>query len=65
MDLDRLIWSPDRRATQSSLAMSIVERKITRLQVMHLGSRAWVNHLYNHEQLKSIKIHNSRPEGEV
>jgi hypothetical protein len=60
MELDEFHWRPGTETARSSDALKIIERKITNMQLCHLQCEDWVNHLPNHEQLRSIEVHNSR-----
>ena len=51
-----------RETARSSDALRIIERKITNMRLCHLECGEWVDHLPNHERLRSIEVHNSRTE---
>ena len=65
MDLDYFGWHPSRVTACSSDAMRIIERKITDMRLSHLECGEWINHLPNHQRLRSIELHNSRTEDSV
>ena len=63
MELDEFACHPGRETARSSHVLRIIERKITDMRLSHLECGEWVDHLHNHERLRSIEVHNSRTEG--
>ena len=53
MELDEFAWRPGSETVRSSDALRIIERKITAMRLSHLECGEWVDHLPNHERLRS------------
>ena len=60
LELDEFVWHPGRETVRCSDAVSIIERKVTSIQLAHLHCEEWFNRLHNHERLRSIQVYKSR-----
>ena len=57
MELDEFAFHPGNETVRSSDALSIVERKLTKMRIAYLECGDWVERLHYQERLTSIEVH--------